>query len=72
MLVFLYMKQVKTILVFFSGMSLMVAGLLGVALVFDFATEQEAGALFVRLVLALAIAAVVAAGLTLLSQLNRD
>ena len=66
------MQQFKRILVLFTGMSLLLAGILGIAIVFDFAPLSDARELFIRLVVVFAIVTAVSGGLLLLSNLNKD
>jgi len=65
------MQSVKRILVLFTGISLIVAGVLGVVVVFDLITLAEMRDVLVRLVMVLGIVSGVSLGLLLLGHINR-
>jgi hypothetical protein len=66
------MQSVKRILVLFTGLSLIVAGLLGVVVVFDFMSLTDMRELLVRLVSVLGIVSGVSLGLLLLGHINHQ
>jgi hypothetical protein len=66
------MQSVKRILVLFTGLSLIVMGILGVVVVFDFISLAEMRELLVRLVMVLGIISGVSLGLLLLGYINRS
>jgi hypothetical protein len=65
------MQSLKRIVVLFTGISLVVAGGLGVVVVFDFISLAEMRDVLVRLVMVLGIVSGVSLGLLLLGHLNR-
>ncbi|MBY0309677.1 hypothetical protein K2Q16_00835 [Patescibacteria group bacterium] len=66
------MKSFKTILVLFSGTSLIIAGFLGVVVVLDFVSLIEMRELFIRFVIIMGIIGAVSTGILLLQHLNKE
>ncbi len=66
------MKSFERLLVVFTGISFLIAGLLGVALVLDFVSLDKMREILVRVVLIMGIIIAVAGGLLLLGRFNRD
>lgn len=66
------MKQFQTLLIAYTGVSLIIAGLLAIALVLDFVSLEKMRELLVRVILIMGIVIAVSGGLLLLGQLNRE
>ncbi len=66
------MKQFQTLLVAYTGVSLIIAGLLAIALVLDFVSLEKMRELLVRVVLIMGIVIAVSGGMLLLGYLHRE
>jgi hypothetical protein len=66
------MQSTKRILILFTGMSLVVAGFLGIIVVLDVISLADLRELIIRLVMVFGILATVSVGLLLLGHINRQ